>query len=342
MQSRTKGPGASWSRTSLGLRAGEVVRVRSKEEILATLDARGLLDGMPFMPEMLRHCGQRYRVAKRAEKSCDTIHTGRGRRVLDSVHLEGLRCDGSAHGGCQALCLLWWREAWLNRESDDEKPVARSASVVGPGCTEEDLLRNTRVDGDVDAAIYSCQVTRLPEFTKYLEWWDPRGYVREIRSGNVSARFALGVMLRAARNVLRRKLGKRPLPNITGRCGATTPAGRIPGLKPGDWVEVKSQEKIELTLNAIQRNRGLHFDIEMLPYCGRRMRVLQKIDRIIDEKTGVMRSLPNDCWILEGSFCQGYQSRNRLFCTRQIYSFWREIWLERVTDVEAGEAGATT
>ena len=30
------------------------VEVRSKEEILATLDSKGQLDGMPFMPEMLR------------------------------------------------------------------------------------------------------------------------------------------------------------------------------------------------------------------------------------------------------------------------------------------------
>ena len=33
---------------------GEVVEVRSPEEILATLDENGELDGLPFMPEMLR------------------------------------------------------------------------------------------------------------------------------------------------------------------------------------------------------------------------------------------------------------------------------------------------
>lgn len=334
MKSEGTGPeGIGWP-TSLGLRAGEFVRVRSKEEILATLDARGRLDGMPFMPEMLRHCGQRYRVVKRAEKSCDPIYTGRGRRVYDAVHLEGLRCDGSAHGGCQALCLFWWREAWLERDSDGPRPATRPASNPGPGCTEQDLVRHTRVDGFIDAEVYSCQTTQLKEFSFALRWWDPRGYVREIRGGNVSAREAIGVMLRAARNVLRRKLGKRPLPHITGRCGATTPAGRIPELRPGDWVEVKSQEAIEQTLNAVQRNRGLFFDIEMLPYCGRRMRTLQKVERIIDEKRGVMRRLPNDCWILDGAYCHGFQSRKRLFCTRQIYPFWRELWLQRVTDAE--------
>ena len=43
----------------LGLKAGEWVQVRSKEEILATLDANGRLDEMPFMPEMLKFCGAR-------------------------------------------------------------------------------------------------------------------------------------------------------------------------------------------------------------------------------------------------------------------------------------------
>jgi len=57
----------------LGLRIGEVVEVRSHAEILATLDERGELDSLPFMPEMLQFCGQRYTVAKRASKLCDTI-----------------------------------------------------------------------------------------------------------------------------------------------------------------------------------------------------------------------------------------------------------------------------
>ena len=40
----------SW--TLSRFRAGHVVEVRTKEEILATLDKHGCLDGMPFMPEM--------------------------------------------------------------------------------------------------------------------------------------------------------------------------------------------------------------------------------------------------------------------------------------------------
>ena len=53
------------------LRAGDWVQVRTKEEILATLDANGRLEELPFMPEMLPYCGKRMRVGKRAHKTCD-------------------------------------------------------------------------------------------------------------------------------------------------------------------------------------------------------------------------------------------------------------------------------
>src|SRR3984885_1774544 len=99
---------------SLKLKAGAFVEVLTKEEILKTLDDNGQLDGMPFMPEMFAFCGKRLKVFKRAHKTCDTVFPVRGRRVKRAVHLE-TRCDGLAHGGCQAGCLLFWKEAWLKR-----------------------------------------------------------------------------------------------------------------------------------------------------------------------------------------------------------------------------------
>src|SRR5436309_2501041 len=60
----------------LGLRVGELVEVRGAEEILATLDERGELENLPFMPEMLAYCGKRLTVHKVAHKVCDTITRG--------------------------------------------------------------------------------------------------------------------------------------------------------------------------------------------------------------------------------------------------------------------------
>ena len=100
------------------LRAGDVVEVSSLEEIVATLDGTAAVDGLPFMPEMARFAGQRLTVRSRAHKTCDTARASGFRRLDDTVHLADARCDGSAHGGCQAECLLFWKTAWLKPVSD--------------------------------------------------------------------------------------------------------------------------------------------------------------------------------------------------------------------------------
>ena len=52
-------------------------------------------------------------------------------------------------------------------------------------------------------------------------------------------------------------------------------------------------------------------------------------NRIIEESTGEMVEIKSDCIILEGVVCTGDYYR---FCTRAIYPYWREIWLERVDE----------
>lgn len=98
----------------LGLAEGECVEVRSEAEIRATLDAAGGTAGLTFMPEMWGFCGQRFRVYKRLTRFVSDT-TGELRSIKDTVLLEGVVCDGSAHLGCQRSCFLWWREAWLKR-----------------------------------------------------------------------------------------------------------------------------------------------------------------------------------------------------------------------------------
>ena len=167
----------------LNLRAGEVVEVRSRSEILATLDPDGKLDALPFMPEMLQHCGKQFTVYKRADKACDTVGKTGSRRMRTAVHLERLRCDGTSHGGCQSSCLLYWKEAWLKRvalattastpagmreadgQAGDEKAAGRSLSVM---CTENVLIAATlkKVEqSEPSQDVYACQATELPKAT---------------------------------------------------------------------------------------------------------------------------------------------------------------------------------
>jgi hypothetical protein len=106
-------------------------------------------------------------------------------------------------------------------------------------------------------------------------------------------------------------------------------------LRPGDLVEVRSQQEIEATLKDKGELRGLRFSAEMLPDCGRQARVLASVDRIIDEKTGRMLRL-RDCIILEDGWCQG---TFRASCRRKIYTYWREAWLRRVDTPAVGQVG---
>jgi hypothetical protein len=85
-------------------------------------------------------------------------------------------------------------------------------------------------------------------------------------------------------------------------------------------------------LDGNNKNRGMYFDAESVPFCDRTYRVKARISRIIDEKTGKMLHFKSDSIMLEDVFCQSRYSYRRMFCPRAIYPYWREIWLERVEE----------
>lgn len=314
------------------LRRGDLVEVKAASEILATLDDRGALDDLPFMPEMVAFCGRRLRVEKRADKICDTIRYTGSRRLPDSVILEDHRCDGSAHDGCQAECRFFWKEAWLRPAGPGEPPSPAGPADPSVAALLERTRRNTRRAVETPegpAERHLCQATELFHATVPLSFWDAASYVRELTWGNVSAlRFAL-VMARALVQEARRKAGLLPEVHVRG---PETPNPRLPvlNLEPGEWVQVKSRREIAATLTPKGRNRGLWFDREMLPYCGGTFRVRQQVRRFVDEATGKMVELKNDCVTLEGVTCSGERSVCRWFCPRAIYPYWRESWLRRV------------
>jgi hypothetical protein len=331
------GPCADAANCSLGLRTGDWVEVRSAREILATLDDRGRLEELPFMPEMLQFCGRRFRVYRSAHKTCDTIKTSKCRDMRNAVHLEGLRCDGESHSGCQAGCLLFWKHAWLRR-ADGPDPTRAASGTPTPPDAESDLrmgilLRETRAasgEGSAAEERYSCQATELLNATAPLRGWDVRHYLKDLTSRNVGPGPFIGSILLALYNlVMHLHWRGRPYPFIRSLSGLKTPTENL-NLQPGELVEIKSKEEIGRTLNMHHRNRGLLFDVEMVPHCGKRFRVLRRVEKIINEKTGKMISLPGTCIVLDGVVCSGRHSKNRLFCPRSIYPYWREIWLKRV------------
>jgi hypothetical protein len=99
----------------LNLKPGEGVEVKSLKEIFATLDREGKLKGMRFNKEMAKFCGGQFKVYKRLDRII-LESSGELKKVrTPTVLLEGVFCDGRAHGGCERYCFGFWREAWLKR-----------------------------------------------------------------------------------------------------------------------------------------------------------------------------------------------------------------------------------
>jgi hypothetical protein len=333
--------------TPLDLMPGEWVEVRSLAEILATLDPQGRLSALSFMPEMERYCGRRFRVSRRADKACDRVRKSGNRRMVNAVHLEDLRCDGADHDGCGAACLIFWKEAWLKRvDVPVAAPSARSGAPVAAGIDTEGLKRATRLslgDGTPESVVWSCQATTMYDATSAFAKWDVWQFVRDVRAGHVKVRTVAwwGVTKALNRIRLLPKMwrivetirGPFRVPFIGGTLTKTP--RELLNLMPGEWVEVKSYEEILATLDKKGKNRGMTFDSEMVKYCGARLRVRQRVERIVDEPTGRMMILPNDCIILEGATCTG---EFHSFCPRAIYPYWREIWLRRIEPAPAPRA----
>ncbi|HTF61842.1 MAG TPA: hypothetical protein VK638_03925 [Edaphobacter sp.] len=307
----------------------------------------------------------KFKVYKRAHKTCDySTEAHRTRRLKDAVHLE-TRCGGEAHDGCQAGCLMYWKQAWLRRVdsgvdlvqvsvSSSEMPAVRDDPKVA--CDESVLYRRTRyADSSVGSTIYRCQTTQIPYATSHLNWWDVRQYLEDVLSGNISfARLLTGTIYSAYFHLANAGIGVGPalrwfynnvcwlwngsmFPRTNGRIprGKPKPAAML-NLQPGELVRIKSHKEILETVDMDNKNRGMYWDAELVPYCGKTYPVLSRVKRLIDERTSKMIEMKTPCIVLESVVCQARYSQCRMFCPREMYPYWREIWLEQVDSDNQG------
>jgi hypothetical protein len=321
---------------------GDWVEVRSAEEILASLDDRGTFESLPFMPEMLPFIGKRFRVAKRVTKTCDTIDKSGFRRMKDTVLLEGLRCNGSAHGGCQAGCMLFWKEQWLKplsngvvSDADKNKQSAPDMIIASFDQASKVLEERTRTatiarsgDGDKEPT-YMCLITEMKRASLPLAWWDLSHFVADVRYGNRRWGEVVRILLLRLFNWFQAKRGGAAYPYMEGGNLKKTPNNDLK-LQPGALVRIKGPGEIMETLDSSCKTRGLRFDVGMFRYCGGQYRVAVRGRRLIDQKTGKMIYMSDEspCIMLENVVCHGDFMQ---FCPRNEYLFWREAWLERVS-----------
>jgi hypothetical protein len=324
------------TKSSHRFKPGDVVEVRPSAEILATLDASGALNATPFMPEMQQYVGKRFTVSKRVEKICDTINSTGSRRMHDTVFLEDLRCDGSAHGGCQAECRIYWKEAWLTPVGAESAPTNKPDRGVQELERVVNASTHATATREPEEELFKCQATEAFRATEAIpSVASPGQYVREISAGNINMVRFVRVAMRALSWKVGAELGmnigsRERAPYVKSMDGKLESELAVP-LQPGDLVEVKSADEIGRTLTPKGTHRGLRFSpSEMLPACGRKFRVRRRIDKIIDEATGRMLPMKSDCIALEGFVCDGNRSPGRWFCSRELFPYWREAWLKRV------------
>ena len=106
----------------LDLQPGEHVRVKSLKEIESTLDAHGAYERCYFVhASMAEYCGRTFKVLKRVESFYDERHRrmckAKNLVLLDGAHCRGMPAAGFEEEwkGCDRMCFVFWKEAWLER-----------------------------------------------------------------------------------------------------------------------------------------------------------------------------------------------------------------------------------
>ena len=119
----------------------------------------------------------------------------------------------------------------------------------------------------------------------------------------------------------------------TGRVPKPSPAVATPAalshLQAGDLVRVKSQVEIAATLNNWRQLKGCTFMPEMALFCGTTQRVLKPMQRFVDERD-LRAKKCSGIVLLEAAICQGTADFGP--CDRSCFLFWREEWLEPISD----------
>jgi len=109
------------SLTGTPLRSGDWVRVCTSAQIARSLDKNSKNKGLWFDRDMLKHCGQTYRVRGRVDKIIDVNSGTMIPMKTACIMLEGVHYSGEFQVFGEQHDFLYWREAWL-------EPVAQPHS----------------------------------------------------------------------------------------------------------------------------------------------------------------------------------------------------------------------
>jgi hypothetical protein len=297
---------------------GNFVKVKSLEDIIKTLDKNSAFEKLPFMPEMLKYCGQTFQIQAKITKTCyEDNGLCFGEFAQNNVvSLKKIRCDGKSHSDCKRDCTIFWKTDWLEHVENGKIQFSTNDQIF------ENENHNLKTNSSQDT--FYCQMTELKKATI------PINRIKEIKTILQDYKIGNYTFFDTVKNViipLYFKL-KRKLFFTISKNNLKTDTISI-GLKSGERVRVKPMSKIINTLDSNGCNKGLAFTADMRRYCGKEFIVRERLDKMILGDSGKMISLKNTV-TLDGiiSGCHYIMGG----CLKNEFVFWREIWLERVTN----------
>lgn len=111
-----EGPRRRTPVADLGLKVGDQVRVKSFQQIVETLDAKGCNRGLWFdQAEMKPFCGRTMTVTRRVARIIDESDGRLLELKVPSVVLNETQCSGLKRRFCGRGMLHFWREVWLEK-----------------------------------------------------------------------------------------------------------------------------------------------------------------------------------------------------------------------------------
>jgi hypothetical protein len=117
--------------STLALKPGELVEVKSPREIVETLDRKGCNRGLRYDRTLNKFGGTRHKVSSRLDRMISEP-TGQMLSVEGTVFLEGAMCPcyAAVFGGCPRRDFVYWREVWLKRIGVEQNNTSASRAVT--------------------------------------------------------------------------------------------------------------------------------------------------------------------------------------------------------------------
>lgn len=104
-------------RSVAAINPGDLVRIRSREEVRKMLDQHGVYKGCTFQPDMYDYCGKIRKVSKRVDYFYDEVKE-KLCKCRNLFILEGVYCTGKKRlykDRCDLNCYPFWHKDWLER-----------------------------------------------------------------------------------------------------------------------------------------------------------------------------------------------------------------------------------